>query len=334
MTWSGDVGNDFGTLRRQIAGGLGQMASGLPWWTFDAGGFFRPGDQYTSAEYQERLIRWVQTSTFLPFMRVHGYMSQTEPWHYFPETYEIIASYMDLRKRLEPYILDCAKRVSQEGYTLIRPLVFDFPDDPEALRQDDTFMFGPAYLVHPVTAPGVTSWRTYLPATEGGWRDYWTGTTYEGGQWVETPVDLATIPVFVRGGLGRGDAGAEDHDFAAGLFEGLARIADGGFQQAGGIVEEADHLAAIHADAEVGDREGPDHGQDGLLVPAPQGGHHGHGEFGNGLVDGVRILQRIDVRVEADVILSIAEDFKDFLHTHKSYSSPANIGKRAVSQKD
>ena len=200
VTWSGDVGNDFGTLRRQIAGGLGQMASGLPWWTFDAGGFFRPGDQYTSAEYQERLIRWVQTSTFLPFMRVHGYMSQTEPWHYFPETYEIIASYMDLRKRLEPYILDCAKRVSQEGYTLMRPLVFDFPDDPEALRQDDTFMFGPAYLVHPVTAPGVTTWRTYLPATEGGWRDYWSGTTYEGGQWVETPVDLATIPVFVRGG--------------------------------------------------------------------------------------------------------------------------------------
>ena len=54
VTWSGDVGNDFETLRRQIAGGLGQMASGLPWWTFDAGGFFRPGDQYTSAEYQER----------------------------------------------------------------------------------------------------------------------------------------------------------------------------------------------------------------------------------------------------------------------------------------
>ena len=89
--------------------------------------------------------------------------------------------------------------MSKEGYTLMRPLVFDFPDDPEALRQNDTFMFGPAYLVHPVTAPGVTTWRTYLPATEDGWRDYWTGTTYEGGQWVETAVDLATIPVFVRG---------------------------------------------------------------------------------------------------------------------------------------
>ena len=199
VTWSGDVGNDFVTLRRQIAGGLGQMASGLPWWTFDAGGFFRPFDQYASAEYQERLVRWVQTATFLPFMRVHGYMSNTEPWNYSPETYEIVASYMDLRKRLQPYILDCAKRVSHEGYTMMRPLVFDFADDAEALRQDDEFMFGPALLVHPVTAPGVTTWRTYLPACEEGWRDFWTGETYEGGRYVETAADLATIPVFVRG---------------------------------------------------------------------------------------------------------------------------------------
>ena len=198
VTWSGDVGNDFGTLRRQIVGGLGQMASGLPWWTFDAGGFFRPGDQYTSEQYQERLIRWVQVATFLPFMRVHGYMSETEPWHYSPETYGIIASWMDLRERLKPYILDCARKVSEEGYTLMRPLVFDFPDDPEALRQDDEYMFGPAYLVHPVTEPGVTTWRTYLPETPGGWRDYWTGEIYEGGRYVETPVSLATIPVFVR----------------------------------------------------------------------------------------------------------------------------------------
>lgn len=199
VTWSGDVGNDFGTLRRQIAGGLGQMASGLPWWTFDAGGFFRPGDQYTSADYQERLIRWVQTSTFLPFMRVHGYMSNTEPWNYFPETYETVASYMDLRKRLQPYILDSAARVSRESYTLLRPLVFDFPDDAEALRQNDEFMFGPALLVHPVTEVGVTTWRTYLPACEDGWRDFWTGEVYEGGQYVDVPVDLATIPVFVKG---------------------------------------------------------------------------------------------------------------------------------------
>ena len=37
--WSGDVGNDWKTLRYQISAGLGLVSTGLPWWTFDAGGF-------------------------------------------------------------------------------------------------------------------------------------------------------------------------------------------------------------------------------------------------------------------------------------------------------
>jgi len=198
VTWSGDVGNDFETLRRQVAGGLGQMASGLPWWTFDAGGFFRPGDQYTSEDYQERLVRWVQTSVFLPFMRVHGYMSETEPWHYSDATYALVTDAMKLRDRLRPYILACAEKVSDEGYTLMRPLVFDFPDDEEALKQDCEYMFGPSLLVCPVTEAGVSSWKVYLPENEGGWTGFWNGEKYEGGRYVEVPVDLSGIPVFVR----------------------------------------------------------------------------------------------------------------------------------------
>ena len=198
VTWSGDVGNDLETLRRQVAGGLGQMASGLPWWTFDAGGFFRPGEQYTSAEYQERLIRWVQVATFLPFMRVHGYMSETEPWRYGEETCAILASFMELREKLRPYILACARRVSKDGYTLMRPLVFDFPEDADAVQREGEFLFGPALLVNPVTEAGAQLWTTYLPQNADGWTDFWTGEHYEGGQWIQTDVDLRTLPVFVR----------------------------------------------------------------------------------------------------------------------------------------
>ena len=198
VTWSGDVGNDFVTMKRQIAGGLGQMAAGLPWWTFDAGGFFRPNDQYTSEEYQERLVRWVQTAVFLPFMRVHGYMSQTEPWRYSEQTCSLMTDAINLREKLRPYILACAKKVSEEGYTLMRPLVFDFPDDEEALKQDCEFMFGPSLLISPVTEAGVTTWKTYLPVNEDGWTDFRTGQWYRGGQYVETSVDLKSIPVFVR----------------------------------------------------------------------------------------------------------------------------------------
>ena len=198
VTWSGDVGNDWGTLRRQIAGGLGQMAAGLPWWTYDAGGFFRPGNQYEDPDYQERMLRWIQASVWLPFMRVHGYQSRTEPWEYSPETQRRFEAAIAQREALQPYILEQARRVWEEDYTLMRPLIFDFPQDAEALAQDCEWMFGPDYLVCPVTEGGVSSWKVYLPENGAGWEDIRSGAHYDGGRYAEVPVDLEAIPVFRR----------------------------------------------------------------------------------------------------------------------------------------
>ena len=196
--WSGDVGNDWETFRRQIVAGLGVQAAGIPWWTYDAGGFFRPGDQYTNQDYIERMLRWIETSVYLPLMRVHGYMSNTEPWNYGPEAQAIIAECIREREQLRPYLEECARRVAEEGYTLMRPLVFDFADDPVALQQKYEYMFGPKLLISPVTEPGVSEWHTYLPKNARGWRDKRTGQHYNGGQFVTTPVDKGHIPVFVR----------------------------------------------------------------------------------------------------------------------------------------
>lgn len=199
--WSGDVGNDWETLRRQIAGGLGLMAAGHPWWTYDAGGFFRPwGGQYTDQDYIQRMIRWVECATFLPLMRIHGYMSDTEPWRYGEEAETIIREQLNLRYRLLPYIYSAAAEVSREGSTLMRPLLFDFADDAEALRHETEYMFGKSILVNPVVAPDVTTYQTYLPKNKAGWYDFHTGKHYEGGQTVATDVTLAKIPVFVKGG--------------------------------------------------------------------------------------------------------------------------------------
>jgi alpha-D-xyloside xylohydrolase len=196
--WSGDVGNDWETFRRQLTAGLGVQAAGVPWWTYDAGGFFRPGDQYRNHDYIERMLRWIETSVYLPLMRVHGYMSNTEPWNYGEEAKQIIARCIKEREALRPYIERCAERVAKEGYTLMRPLVFDFADDPTALDQKYEYMFGPDLLVSPVTEPGVSEWKTYLPRNAGGWRDRLTGRHYEGGQSVTTAVDKGHIPVFER----------------------------------------------------------------------------------------------------------------------------------------
>ena len=196
--WSGDVGNDWETFRRQIVAGLGVQAAGVPWWTYDAGGFFRPGNQYNNQDYIERMLRWIQTSVYLPLMRVHGYMSNTEPWNYGEEAKRLIETSLKEREHLRPYIEACAERVSKEGYTLMRPLVFDFADDPEALKQKYEYMFGPSLLVSPITEPGVTEWKTYLPKNKGGWQDARTGKHYDGGQTVTTQAFKECIPVFVR----------------------------------------------------------------------------------------------------------------------------------------
>ena len=196
--WSGDVGNDWNTFRRQIVAGLGVQAAGHPWWTYDAGGFFRPHDQYTNQDYIERMLRWIETSVYLPLMRVHGYMSNTEPWNYGDEAKQIIAGCLKEREKLRPYIEACAERVAKEGYTLMRPLVFDFADDERALRQSCEYMFGPELLVSPVTEPGVTKWRTYLPKQAGGWTEIHTNEHFDGGQYVTTKVNKAYIPVFRR----------------------------------------------------------------------------------------------------------------------------------------
>ena len=198
--WSGDVGNDWETFRRQITAGLGLQAAGIPWWTYDAGGFFRPQNQYSDKAYIERMLRWIETSVYLPLMRVHGYMSNTEPWRYGKEAQQVIAQCLKERYRLLPYIYSYAAAISTEGSTLMRPLVFDFADDAEALQQEHEYMFGRSLLVNPVTEPNVTEWTTYLPRHAGGWYDRLTGRHYEGGQQVTTAVDRSRIPVFVCAG--------------------------------------------------------------------------------------------------------------------------------------
>ena len=198
--WSGDVGNDWQTLSRQITAGLGMAAAGQPWWTFDAGGFFRPARQYTDPDYIRRMLRWIEVAVYLPLMRVHGYQSDTEPWRYGREAQAVVARCLRERERLLPYIYSCAAAVCAEGRMMMRPLVFDFADDGEALKQTTEYMFGPAMLVCPVTAPDTGTWRVYLPQTTGGWTEWHTGSHYEGGRYATVPVDGATVPVFVRDG--------------------------------------------------------------------------------------------------------------------------------------
>lgn len=202
--WSGDVGYDWKILRTQILAGQGMMSAGMPWWTYDAGGFFRPRGQYSDPEYAEMMTRWIQTSVFLPLMRVHGYMSDTEPWRYDDETARRFTDAISLRYSLLPYIYSLSHRVAAEGYTLMRPLAFDYPDNKFALGSDTNFMFGPAFYVAPVLMSGddynKVYMHVYLPDSDGGWYDFNTGSRHEGRSLILSKLSPDYIPVYVKAG--------------------------------------------------------------------------------------------------------------------------------------
>jgi alpha-D-xyloside xylohydrolase len=199
--WSGDIGNDWETFRRQVAAGLNYCVTGLPYWTTDAGGFFRPRvGQYTDTAYHERFLRWLQFAAFSPLMRVHGFQTNTEPWRYGSEVEAEARQYLEMRYRLLPYIYSQAAEITFRGSTLMRPLVMDFRGDERALTQNHEYMFGPSLLVAPVLQPGVQEWPVYAPATPGGWFDWWTEKKVSGGNTTALDAPLAKIPLLVRAG--------------------------------------------------------------------------------------------------------------------------------------
>ena len=80
----------------------------------------------------------------------------------------------------------------------MRSLWLHYPDDPEAVRRGDEYLWGRDILVAPVVEKGATSRRLYLP--RGHWFDFWTSERHDGGREIERAVDLETLPLFIREG--------------------------------------------------------------------------------------------------------------------------------------
>ena len=103
-----------------------------------------------------------------------------------------------MRERLRPYAMQQMASFSASGAPPLRPLFFEFPEDPEAWRVEDQHLFGPDLLVAPVLQYQARTRSVYLPAG-AQWTEIWTGRVYEGGQRIEVDAPLERIPVFSRG---------------------------------------------------------------------------------------------------------------------------------------
>ena len=217
--WSSDIVSTWDMLKRSIPAGLNFTATGLPYWDTDIAGFFSPatGTDYHPAhkplidgsdvranigdyaDYPELFVRWFEWGAFQPVMRAHGERMHNEVWAYGKQAEPILAKYLKLRYQLLPYTYSVAYRSYQTGAPYMRALFMDFPGDPNAADLPDEYMYGPAFLVAPVTKQGATSRKVYLPSG-CDWYNYWTNERIQGGQTITVDAPIDTLPLFVRAG--------------------------------------------------------------------------------------------------------------------------------------
>lgn len=203
-TWSGDIGTSWTDLRMQMSAGLGYSMSGLPFWGMDIGGFSVMSkfyDESSISEWRELQTRWHQAGAFVPLFRTHGQWPRRELWNIAPEgseAYESILFYMRLRYRLMPYIYSLAGAVNYEGYTMMRGLPMDYPEDPQVANISDQWLFGPALMPCPVYEYKARSRSVYFP--EGIWYDFYSGIAEKGGRRITVEAPFDRIPLFVKGG--------------------------------------------------------------------------------------------------------------------------------------
>jgi alpha-D-xyloside xylohydrolase len=229
--WSSDIFPTWDVLKRQIPTGLDVASSGIAYWGNDIGGWQGLPKTHTPAhtplidpsdardnvggydDYPELYVRWYQYGVFQPNFRTHGTRPHNEVWSYGKQAEPILEKYLRLRYELMPYIYSLGHFTHESGAPFMRPLFMDFPNDPKVADMGDEYMFGPAFLVAPVTSQGQTTKAVYLPAGSA-WYNYWTNERFEGGQTVQVDAPIETIPLFVKAGsiIPLGSAVESTHD--------------------------------------------------------------------------------------------------------------------------
>lgn len=195
QTWAGDNLTCWEALKYNIATILGMSLSGVANQGADIGGFYGPSPE------AELMVRWVQNGIFQPRFSVHSVNTDntvTEPWMYGDCT-GYIRDAIKFRYRMIPYLYSLMERAHETGLPIMEPMCSAFQQDPACYEEGVDFMMGDSLLVANVVEKGAAARRIYLPREERFY-DFYTRKAYEGGQTIEIPVTLSSIPLFVRGG--------------------------------------------------------------------------------------------------------------------------------------
>jgi len=209
--WSSDITCTWKAFKSQVPQGINACASGIPYWTSDIGGyhFNWQAPDWSSPINRELFTRWFQFGVFSPVFRIHGKGERA----LFSDNWDApmkanLLNYDNLRYRLLPYIYSLSWRVTNEGYTIMRSLAFDFRNDAAIQSIPDQYMFGPSFLVNPVTEQMYSlpdskkinkTRKVYLPES-ANWYDFWTGKLIPGGQTIDAAAPIEIIPLYIKAG--------------------------------------------------------------------------------------------------------------------------------------
>ena len=211
--WAGDQTRSWEKLDDQLLAVLNSGMSGIPFMSYDYGGYQYEGGWYHEAvgvvnvktgvldlsrtevapgeknvyvrrgknlsvdEEKNILSRALSLVVFMPCMQSHGFVRNV---YEFDE--DIRRQYVDaveMRRTLEPYMRNAVVKAAREGVPVVQPLVLKWQDDPNTYSIEDEFMLGDDILVAPMLGPQ-DSRKVYLPY--GEWKDRSSGQIYHVGR--------------------------------------------------------------------------------------------------------------------------------------------------------
>lgn len=228
--WGGDCSASYPSMAETLRGGLSFAMSGFSFWSHDISGF-----EYTAAP--DLYKRWVAFGLMSTHSRLHGSTSYRVPWLFDEESNDVVRFFTKLKCTLMPYIYAKAVQAHETGVPVMRPMVFEYPDDPACAYLDMQYMLGESLMVAPIfNEKGISEY--YLPGKPFGttdkgackWTHLLTDEKCEGGRYYKDTYDYFSLPLYAAPNtiLVRGNTDDRpDYDYTDNLTVHIYELEDG-----------------------------------------------------------------------------------------------------------
>lgn len=196
--FSGDAHSNFPTLAFQPYFTATASNVGYGYWSHDVGGHYQDGKTDP-----ELFLRWIQYSVFSPIVRTHSSKNaevERRIWKF--NNFNLMKEALELRYAMAPYIYTQARVAYDTGISICRPLYYEWPDENEAYKHGEIYMFGDdilaAPIVHKSDANGNSVKKIWFP--KGKWYEVSSGEILEGNQSHTRTFTQSDIPYYYREG--------------------------------------------------------------------------------------------------------------------------------------